>query len=70
MKFQNRILPLPLENVGNAEDDNTGDDIEEITEGKDTHELVEVVPLAAEPEDEANIANNTENARELMALIL
>ena len=52
---------LPSENIGDAKDDNTGDDVEEITEGQDTHKLVEVIPLAAEPEDEADIANNTEN---------
>ena len=52
---------LPLENIWHAKDDNTGDDVEEITKGQDTHKLMESILLAAEPEDEADIANNTKN---------
>ena len=60
---------LPLENIWHAKDDNTGDDVEEITEGQDTHELMESVFLAAEPEDEADIANNTENTNNYLNMM-
>ena len=53
---------LPCDYVGNAEDDNAGDDVEEITKGQNTHELVEIVFLADEPEDQTEITNNAKNA--------
>ena len=60
---------LPLENIWHAKDDNTGDDVEEIKEGQDTHKLMESVLLAAEPEDEADIANNTENTNNYLNMM-
>ena len=50
-----------MENIGNAKDYNTGDDVEEITEGQNTHELVEIAPLGKEPEDKAEVASNAKN---------
>ena len=35
------------------------DDVEKITEGKDSHQLVEVVLLVCEPDDEPDITNHT-----------
>ena len=61
---------LPLEDVGDAKDDNTWDDVEEIKERQDTHELVEIVPLTNEPEDETDIANNTENTNDDLNMIM
>ena len=47
----------PCKDVWNTKDKAGVDDVEEITEGKDSHELVEVVPLIAEPDDEQDITN-------------
>ena len=58
-----------MENIWHAKYDNTGDDVEEITKGQDTHKLMESVPLTAEPEDEAGIANNTENTNHYLNMM-
>ena len=50
---------LPSKDVRNAKNDDVGEDIEEITNRKDTHKLVKIVSLVAEPDDEADITNNT-----------
>ena len=69
MQYSIKLI-LPCKNAGDAKDDNTGDDVEEITEGQNTHELVEVVSLTAEPEDEADIANNTENTNQDLNILI
>ena len=53
-----------MNNVRDAKDDNTGDDVEKITEGEDSHQLMEVVPLCSEPDDEAGVANYTQNTKQ------
>ena len=49
------VLPYnqasPCEYVSDAKDDQTVDDVEEISEGQDTHQLVEIVFLVYEPDD-------------------
>ena len=57
-------LHLPLKYVWDAKDDNTWDDVEEIKEGKDPHQVVEIVPLGSEPDDETGVANNTQNTKQ------
>ena len=52
---------LPEENIRNAKDDNAGDDVEEIIDSQNTHQLVEVVPLVAEPDDEGDVTNHASN---------
>ena len=54
---------LPLKYVRDAKDDYTGDYIKEIAGGKDTHQVVEIVPLGSEPDDEVDVANNTKNTK-------
>ena len=54
---QKCYLHLPLKYVWYAKDDNTWDDVEEIKEGKDPHQVVEIVPLSSEPDDETGVAN-------------
>ena len=46
-----------MENVGEAKDDNTAYDIEEITKGQDRHQLVEITPLGEEPEDKTEVTS-------------
>ena len=53
-----------MNNVRNAKDDNTGDDVEKITEGEDSHQLMEVVPLSSEPDYEAGVAYYTQNTKQ------
>ena len=53
---------LPCEYVRNTKDDHTGDDVEEITEGQDTHQLVEIVLLFNEPYDQTKVANNARDS--------
>ena len=50
---------LPCEYVRDAKDDHTGDDVEEITESKDTHQLVEIVLLVDKPDDQTYVSSNT-----------
>ena len=50
---------IPCKNAGDAKDDNTRDDVEEITEGQNTHKLVKIVLLADEPKDQTEITNYT-----------
>ena len=45
-------------------DANAGDDVEEITECKDSHQVVEIVPLGSEPEDEAGVSNYAQNTKQ------
>ena len=52
---------LPCEYVRNTKDDHTGDDVQEITEGKDSHQVAEIVPLGSEPDYEAYVANYAQN---------
>jgi hypothetical protein len=61
---QNCYLFLPLKYVWNAKDDNTGDDVEKITEGKDSHQVVEIVPLCSEPDDQTGVANKPQNTNQ------
>ena len=53
-----------MNNVRDAKDDNTGDDVEEVKDGEDSHQLMEVVPLCSEPDDEAGVANHTQNTKQ------
>jgi hypothetical protein len=48
-----------LKNVRDANDEDTGDYVDAITEGKDTHQLVEIVPLVSEPENDEDITNDS-----------
>ena len=50
---------IPWKHVGDPKDDNTRDDVEEITKGQDTHKLVEIVSLVDEPEDQTDISHNS-----------
>ena len=50
-----------MNNIRDAKDDNTGDDVEEVTEGEDSHQLMEVVPLCSEPDDEADVTYYAQN---------
>ena len=54
----------PWKHVGDAKDDTTRDDVEEITKGQDTHELVEIVLLPPEPDDQADVPNNAKNSNQ------
>ena len=54
--------PIPFENVWDAKQDDTGEDVEEVSDCQNTHQLVEVVPLGAEPGDQADVANYTNQA--------
>ena len=45
----------PEQNLRDTEYDNAGDDIDEIIDSQDTHQLVEVVFLVAEPDDEGDV---------------
>ena len=55
---------LPLKYVRDAKDDHTGDYIKEIAGGKDTHQVVEIVPLGSEPEDEADVAHYAQDTKQ------
>ena len=55
---------LPLKYVRDAKDDHTGDYIKEIAGGKDTHQVVEIVPLGSEPDDEAGVSKYTQNTKQ------
>ena len=50
---------IPWKHVGDPKDDTTRDDVEEITKGQDTHELVEIVSLPTEPNNHTKVANNS-----------
>ena len=53
---------LPCEYVRDTKDDHTGDDVEEITEGQGTHQLVEIVFLFLEPDDQTKVADNAQDS--------
>ena len=53
---------FPCEYVRDAKDDHTGDDVEEITESEDTHQLVEMILLSNEPDYQTNVANNAQDS--------
>ena len=53
------LRKLPFKNTRNAKHEDTGDDVDDITEGKDTHQLVEIVLLVSEPEDDEDVANDS-----------
>ena len=56
------LYALPCKYVRDAKDDHTSDDVEEITEGQDTHQLVEIVLLFKEPDDQTKVANNAQDS--------
>ena len=71
--YNSIFFELPEQNLRDAEYDNAGDDIDEIIDSQDTHQLVEVVPLWAEPDDEGNVtkhANNTNHHLQIVTLKL
>ena len=53
-----------MNDIRDAKDDNTGYDVEKITEGKDFHQVVEIVPLGFAPDDEADVANYAQNTNQ------
>ena len=56
------LYALPCEYVRDAKDDHTGDDVEEITESKDTYQLLEIVCFFNEPDDQTKVANNAQDS--------
>ena len=57
---------LPLKHVRDAKDDNTSNDVEEITKGQDTHKLVEIVFLVDEPKDQTDISYNSKQSNKYL----
>ena len=51
-------MEIILKNARDVKDEDTGDDV---TEGKDTHQLVEIVPLVPEPEYDEDVPNGSQN---------
>ena len=48
-----------MKNVRDPKDEDTWDDVDDITEGKDTHQLVKIVPLVPEPEYDEDVPNGS-----------
>ena len=57
-----RYSILPCHYVGEAENENTGDDVKEITKCQDTHKLVEIISFSREPDDQTEVANDAEKS--------
>ena len=51
-----------MEYAGNAKYENAADDVEEITESKNAHELVKIIFFSEEPDDGEEATNNTKNS--------
>ena len=60
--FSSEVFVKPLKYAGDAKDENTADDVEEITESKDAHEMVEIILFSEEPNGGEDVANNSKDS--------